>query len=224
MLTKPSKNAIVLVTCWDICLYFCRDLNKKESLNHTSTGSQVWAGCLSVKGLRRVNTLLFKTIKLHCRDFSRLLSNSELCSTINLRSFNSVRIIRDTTLLHDLSTNLTNTRLTQSFCSSRFPDRLSFFDNSQWRVGKGTFINRAKWIADLIPFVWANLNKITFKRLIYNASPLHISWCTLPELHYGLMSWRDGFFHRYSRQDCYQIQFFHLHLICQRMFHQSSMP
>jgi len=134
-------------------------------------GSQVWASCVIAKDLSRLNTLLLKTIRLHCRNFSCILSNAELCLSSGLRSFNSMRIIRDTTFLHAFCTNTTNTPLTlrlieQSLSSSRYPKRLSFFDNSIHRSGRQSFVHRAKRVAELIPFEWAGLSRHSFTRLI----------------------------------------------------------
>jgi len=134
----------------------------------------------SNEDLRRLNTLLFKIIRLHCCGFSCIFSNAELCLNSGQRSFNSVRIIRDTTMLHVLCTNPSNTSLTlrlvqQSLCSSRYPNRLSFFDNSIRRVGRYSFVNRVKRVAELITFAWADLSCYSFKRLINNSVPLHIS-------------------------------------------------
>jgi len=143
-------------------------------------GSPIWAGCISSKDLSRLNTLMFKIIRMHCRDFSRIFSNRELCQTSQIRSFNSVRILRDTNTLHSLCTNPTNTLLTlrliqQSYCHSRFRNRISFFDNSQRKIGRNSFVNRSKRIAELIPFEWADLNRYAFKRRIAQTVPLYIA-------------------------------------------------
>jgi len=143
-------------------------------------GSQVWSGCVTSRDLRRLNTLLFKIIRLHCRDFSRILSNAELCLSTGLRSFNSIKLLRDTTLLHGLCTNTSNTPLTlrlieQSISSSRFPKKLTFYDNSIRRPGRQSFINRAKHIAELIPFDWADLSRQSFIKTIKTTTPIYIA-------------------------------------------------
>jgi len=143
-------------------------------------GSQVWSGCVTAKDLRRLNTLLFKIIRLHCRDFSRILSNAELCQSTNLRSFNSIKLLRDTTMLHGLCSNPSNTPLTlrlieQSISSSRFPKKLIFYDNSLRRPGRQSFINRAKRIAELIPFDWVDLNRQSFIKSIKISTPIYIA-------------------------------------------------
>jgi len=142
-------------------------------------GSPVWAGCLSYSDLRRVNALLFKTIRLHCWDFSRIFRNSELCDMSKIRSFNSTRILRDMITLHRLCTNPSNTILTlrlieQSYSSSRFPAKLGFFDLSLKRVGRSSFINRSKRIAELITFHWTDLSTHTFKRMAHDAIPIYM--------------------------------------------------
>jgi len=72
-------------------------------------GPPIGAGCLSSKNLSRLNSLMFKIIRMHCRDFSCIFNNKELCKTCRIRFFNSVRILRDTNTLHSLCMNLTNT-------------------------------------------------------------------------------------------------------------------
>jgi len=136
-------------------------------------GSPIRAGCLSFKDTRGLNSLLYKIIS---RDVSHILSNRELCQQRSFRSFNSVRIIRDMNTLHNFITNpeLTLRLIQQSVSFSRDQGRVSFFDGSRKRIGKNSFINRTKRIAELIPFLWADLSASTFKRMANMYVPLCI--------------------------------------------------
>jgi len=142
--------------------------------------SNVWAGCINSPDRRRLNSLTFKMIRLNCRDFSRIHSNIELCKISKLRSFNSASIKNDALMLYSLVTNNTNTVLTlklieRAISFSRYPNKLAFFDASKKCIGRQSFANRSKLIAELIPFDWAHLNRATFKRRLNIAIPLHIA-------------------------------------------------
>jgi len=93
--------------------------------------SPVWAGCLSTQDNRRLNSLIYKFIRLNCRDFSRILSNREICNRTLIGSFNLARIVFDALMLHSLCTNPTYTLLTirlmqHSVRFSRFPNKMVF--------------------------------------------------------------------------------------------------
>jgi len=127
--------------------------------------SSLWAGCVNQQDARRLNAIVFKTIRLNCRDFSHIFRNKDLCDMSELRSFNSARTVNDALMLHYLCTNPTNsiltTRLIQQCISfSRFPSRIAFIDYSNRRIGRTSFVNRAKKICDSIPFDWLHLSTI----------------------------------------------------------------
>jgi len=137
---------------------------------------------------------LFEIIRLNCRDFLRIFSNHEICEMSGIRSFNSVRIINDTAMLHYLCTNTTNTVLTiwlmqRSLSFSRYPDNKGFIDMSCKQICRQSFINRAKRICKLIPFKWINLRAPVFKNHMKCTVRLHISkiifnaLSLLPHLH-----------------------------------------
>jgi len=130
-------------------------------------GSQVWAGCINSIDTRKINTVLFKVMRVHCKDNARILRNSQLCEISNMRTFNSMRIIFDAVMLHSLvsnplSTNLTLRLIEQSSVSSRYPSKLIFFDYSRKKVGSTSFVNRAKKISATIPFDWLDQTKDAF--------------------------------------------------------------
>jgi len=141
--------------------------------------SSVWAGCVSYQDNRRLNTLIYKVIRLNCRDFSRILSNNAICNKTRIRSFNSARIVFDALMLHSLCTNPTNTLLTirlmqNSVSFSRYPNKLAFHDLSRKRIGKNSFANRAKYISKLIPYEWVTISFKTFRQLIRSTVPYHM--------------------------------------------------
>jgi len=141
--------------------------------------SPVWAGCLSFQDNRRLNSLIYKVIRLNCRDFSKILSNREICDKTLIRSFNSARIVNDSLMLHSLCTNPTNTLLTirlmqNSVSFSRFPNKIAFHDQSRKRIGKNSFANRAKYISELIPYEWVTINSKIFRRRIKASVPIFI--------------------------------------------------
>jgi len=110
--------------------------------------SPVRAGCISSSGNRRLDSLFYKVIQLNCRDFSRILSNREICNNKQIRSFNSARIVTDTLMLHTLCTNPTNMLQTirpmqHSVSFSRYPNKLAFHDLSRKCVGRNSFANGA---------------------------------------------------------------------------------
>jgi len=106
---------------------------------------------------------------MHCFDFEKRMSRHALCELSGFRSFTSLRLISETTLLHQLCTqtslitNLTLRLLEQSYTYDRIPDRIFFFDFSHRRVGKLSFINWLKLISESIAFPWMFLSKHLFK-------------------------------------------------------------
>lgn len=137
------------------------------------------AGCLSSQDARRISSLVFKMIRLNCRDFSRILRTTELCVMSRIRSFHSVRIVNDAFMLHSQCTNPNNkiltTRLMQHSVSfSRFPNKIEFIDYNRKRIGRSYFINRSRKIGTSISFDWIHLNPIIFKKKLKESIPLHI--------------------------------------------------
>jgi len=117
--------------------------------------------------------------KLHCFDHKRTKTNSELCTQTGLRDFNSMRILCDTTMLHRLSHRPENSTLStrliqQSFLIDRIPGRIHFYDASLKKIGRTSFVNRAKSISELIPFPWPDMSFHAFKKRMKIATPLMI--------------------------------------------------
>jgi len=139
-------------------------------------GSQVWAGCINSIDTRKINTFLFKEIRVHCKGHGKTLRNSQLCDISNLRTFNSMRVVFNAVMLHSLIRNPINTTIKlclieQPSFSSRYPSKPISFDYSLKRVDSTSFVNRAKKISDLIPFDWSDLTKGAFKCKMKSINP-----------------------------------------------------
>jgi len=123
----------------------------------------VWAGYLSLSDTKRLNSGLFRLVRLHCWDFSNQLSFRELCDLAKIRSFTLLRIMANAKLLFQLVTHPLNTELTlrliqQSTFSFRFPGKIIFLDFDIKKHGCSSFINRYKRMSETITFPWHNLN------------------------------------------------------------------
>jgi len=100
---------------------------------------------------------------MHTFTFDRATSNAELYSRANIRSFDSLRKMQDAIFLYKLvclptCSSLTERLFSQITFSIRFPGRPIFLDMSRKRVGKNSFINRAK----TIQFDWTDLSLTQF--------------------------------------------------------------
>ena len=56
--------------------------------------------------------------------------------------------------------------------SNRFPNKLFFFDYSNTKYGKSSFLNLSRYIAEQMLFDWLNLLLITFKKTLKTTIPL----------------------------------------------------
>jgi len=140
----------------------------------------VWAGNLRLIDVRRLNSVLFKLVRLHCRDFSNLHSYKVLSDMSGIRSLTSLRIMADTIMLYRLVTYPLNTEITlrliqQSSFSFRYPNRIVFFDFSINMHGRSSFIYRSKYISELITFPWTNLSINAFRTKLKNSIPTYIT-------------------------------------------------
>jgi len=149
-------------------------------LSHLSFGMPIWAYNSNLIDRKRLNTLLLKVTRLHCRDFDRIFSNRELFEASGIRSFESLRIVTDSIMLHRLVTHPTNTELTirliqHTTLNTRYPNNLIFCDFSSKRIGRHSFANRAGRISQLITFPWIDLDIRQFKKKIKESTPLYIS-------------------------------------------------
>jgi len=69
-------------------------------------------------------------------------------------------------------TYFTERLIMQSTFNSRQLGTLRFFHMSTKRVGKSSFVNRAKDICEAIPFDWPDISHQSFKRKIKESTPL----------------------------------------------------
>jgi len=155
-----------------------REVIQAFVVSHVMYAAPVWADGVSMADARRIDTMLFKTMRLLCRDHLKRLTNMALCEAAKLRSFKSLRKISNSTMLSKLVMHpndinyLTERLIMQSTFNSRQLGMLRFFDMSTKRVGKSSFVNRAKDICEAIPFDWPDISHQSFKRKIKESTPL----------------------------------------------------
>jgi len=148
-------------------------------ISHMSYGSQIWAGTASANLIKRLSRQLNKVVRMHTFTFDRSISNAELYRKANIRTFDSLRTMQDAIFLYKLvclptCSSLTERLFSQITFSIRFPGRPIFLDLSRKRVGKNTFINRAKSIAETIRFDWTDLTLLQFISAIKKQIPLFV--------------------------------------------------
>jgi hypothetical protein len=141
-------------------------------LSKLTYACQVWSGSLTHRQKRRLESSYYKILRLLCRDFKGTESREKLLSKSCMMSLRSLFVVRDTKLLHKLCTEmrpepLIERLLSQSFVQSRRENRLFFYDYSTMKIGRASFINRAKYISELMPFEWLNLSPMSFHRKLY---------------------------------------------------------
>ena len=107
-------------------------------------------------------------------------SNAELYITSGMRSFTLMCTIADGTLLYKLCNNcpvdpLCERLMSQCHVSKRFPKKLHFFDYSRTKIGKASFINRSRYIAELLTFDRINLPLNLFKKNL-KEKKLFVKW------------------------------------------------
>jgi len=137
-------------------------------ISHLCYASSIWSHNIGQGLLNRLSAALNRVLRYHCFDFDRSLSNLELCTKSNIRSFNSLRIINECKTLFKLVTNPTNFTLTtrlfsQITYSNRFPGKPIFQNWSKRKTGKGSIVNRAKRISEMIPFDWTDISLPIFE-------------------------------------------------------------
>jgi hypothetical protein len=104
---------------------------------------------------------------------------AEIRDATCMMSLRSLFVVRDTKLLHKLCTEmrpepLIERLLSQSFVQSRRENRLFFYDYSTMKIGHASFINRAKYISELLPFEWLNLSAMSFHRKLFSILPQNL--------------------------------------------------
>jgi len=145
-----------------------------SSINY---GMPIWGANLNLIDKRRLNSALFRLVRLHCRDFSNILSFRELSDRTGIRSLTSLRTLSDSCMLYKLITCPLNTEITlrliqQCTFSFRYPNKLVFFDFSTKKLGSSSFMNRAKKISETISFEWHDISFATFKYKLKKSTPI----------------------------------------------------
>ncbi len=140
-------------------------------------GSTIWNKSITAKDRQRLSVNLNRVARMNCKRYDKNVSNRTLYESSGLRSLTSLCTIADCTMLYNLCTGLSveplcERLMSQCHTSDRFPNRTNFFDYSLTRVGKGSFVNRAKYISELFTFDWVTLNPISFKRTIREKTSL----------------------------------------------------
>jgi len=154
-----------------------KNIINSHVLSQLTYAIPIWGGNISHNDHRRLSSLLFKIVRLHCRDFSNIFSNKQLCERTSIRSLTSLRILADCNMLfklvlYPLNTEITLRLIQQTSFSARFPNRLIFFDFSCKRIGRTSFINRSKRISELIPFEWNHLSIQQFRKRMKTVTPI----------------------------------------------------
>ncbi len=139
--------------------------------------STVWNKSISAKDRSRLSVSLNRLAKMNCKKYEKRISNRTLYEAAGLRSLTSLCTIADCTMLYKLCTGLSEEPLcerlmSQCYTKDRFPNRMKFFDYSQTRIGKNSFVNRARFVSELIIFDWINLTPVKFKMKIRDRTPL----------------------------------------------------
>ena len=105
-----------------------------------------------------------------------------------LRSLTSLCTIADCSMLYRLCTGLNveplcERLMSQCHTNERSANRLYFFDYSHRKIGKNSFVNRARFIAEPLIFDWAHLSPLNFKRKLKDKIPIFMKWShTTPNL------------------------------------------
>ncbi len=95
------------------------------------------------------------------------MSQEKLLVDSRMRSYRSLFVLTDVKLLHRLWTSLNpepiiERPLSQCYTQSRQDSKLYFYDCSTRKSIRASFINRAKYIAELKPFEWLQLSDNSF--------------------------------------------------------------
>ena len=144
-------------------------------------GSTIWNKSISAKDRLRLSVNLNRVAIMNCKKYDNKVSKRTLHESSGLHSLTSLCTIADCTMLYNLCTGLSveplcERLMSQCHTSDRFPNRTNFFDYSRTRVGRGSFVNRAKYISELFTFDWVTLNPIAFKRTIQEKTSLFMKW------------------------------------------------
>ena len=142
--------------------------------------SPLWARNINETLTNKLNSCMYRVMRLFCKDFSMRYHRSELVILSQLRNFHSQRIIAEAATLQSLmfhknSGYLTDRLAQQSYTNPRFKGFVVFRGFVKHRPGAFSFIHHAKQIAELITFPWLDLHPKHFKRKIKKETPMMIN-------------------------------------------------
>ncbi len=121
----------------------------------------------------------FTIKRLLRRDFRGKMSREKLFVDSGMRSLRSLFVKRDVKLLLRFCTSLKpepiiERPLSQCYTQSRPDNKLYYYYYSTRKSSRASFINRAKYIAELIPFEWLQLSNNSFHRQFISMLPPHL--------------------------------------------------
>ena len=144
-------------------------------------GSAVWNKSISCAERKRLNCTLNRVVRLlYKKRMDKNMSNRDLYLRTNMRTFSSLCTLIDCNMLFKICTEMNIEPLCEGLMarchmSDRFPNKMFFFDYSSTKFGKSSFLNRSRYIAELLVFDWLNLSTPTFKRTLKVATPLFMN-------------------------------------------------
>lgn len=146
--------------------------------------STVWHTSISAKERKKLNINLNRMARALCwkeiqemKKTNKKPSNKFVYETSGLRSLTSLCTIADCTMLYKLCTGLSidplcERLMSQCHSNDRSSNRLYFFDYSHRKVGKNSFVHRAKATAEFLTFDWAHLTLPNFKSKLRDITPI----------------------------------------------------
>ena len=153
-----------------------RSLISAHYISKLTYASQVWSGSLTNRLKNRLDSSFFKILRLLCRDFEARKSRLLLLEKSSMQSLRTIFFCRDAKLLHTLCHDLRPEPLAERLLSqchflTRLGNRPHFFDYSAKKIGRNSFINRAKYISEMIPFEWPDMSSPLFSIKIKATTP-----------------------------------------------------
>ena len=145
--------------------------------------STVWNKVITSKERKKLSVNLNRVARLLCpvKAISRnkKISNKTLYETSGLRSLTSLCTIADCSMLYRLCTGLNveplcERLLSQCHTNDRYSKKLHFFNYSRTKIGCNSFVNRSKFIAELLTFDWLHLNPLNFKLKLCERAPFNM--------------------------------------------------
>ncbi len=150
-------------------------------ISRLTFGSAVWNKSIFCAERKRLNCTLTRVVRLlYKKRMDKNMSNRDLYLRTNMRTFSSICTLIDCNMLFKICTELNIEPLCEGLMarchmSDRFPNKMFFFDYSSTKFGKSSFLNRSRYIAELLVFDWLNLSTPTFKRTLKFTVPFFMN-------------------------------------------------